>query len=322
VRLNRDHDLVVEGVQPETAAQTTSAAAIAIVTTTSTMSAADWRRRLGKGLNPTRCMVRPGCPGIVPAMFEVRDEGPVRRLTIANPGRRNAVPSGQWGRLEELFTEFEASEQRVLLLTGADGDFCSGADMGSDFIPGAVIDGYAMVERVGAAALALHRSSKPTVAAVDGVAAGAGMNLALGCDVLIASDRARFSEIFVRRGLTLDFGGTWLLPRRIGLARAKELALTGRVFEVAEAERLGLVTRVVPAADLDGVASAVARELAAGAPLAQRFIKAGLDRSFEMSFEEALSYEQTAQAVLFSSADFLEGAASFLQKRDPEFRGR
>lgn len=255
-------------------------------------------------------------------MFEVRDEGSVRRLTIANPGRRNAIPSGQWGRLAELFAEFESSGQRVLLLTGAEGDFCSGADMGSNFVPGAVVDGYAMLDRVGAAALALHRSTKPTVAAVDGVAVGAGMNLALGCDVLIASDRARFSEIFVRRGLALDCGGTWLLPRRIGLARAKELALTGRVFDVAEAERLGLVSRVVPAADLDGVATAVANELAAGAPLAQRFIKAGLDRSFEMSFEEALSYEQTIQAVLLSSADFFEGAASFLQKRDPEFRGR
>jgi 2-(1,2-epoxy-1,2-dihydrophenyl)acetyl-CoA isomerase len=179
-----------------------------------------------------------------------------------------------------------------------------------------------MVDRVSAAALALHRSSKPTVAAVDGVAAGAGLNLALGCDVLIASDRARFSEIFVRRGLTLDFAGTWLLPRRIGLARAKELALTGRMFDVVEAERLGLVARVVAAADLDATAMAMAGELAAGAPLAQRFIKAGLDRSFEMSFEEAVSYEQAAQSLLLSSQDFLEGVASFLQKRDPEFRGR
>ena len=261
-------------------------------------------------------------PGSVPAMFEVRDEGAVRRLTISNPGRRNAVPTGQWGRLAELFAEFESSTQRVLVIVGADGDFCSGADMGSDFVPGAVVDGYAMVDRVGAAARALHRTTKPTVAAVDGVAAGAGLNLALGCDVLIASDRARFSEIFVRRGLTLDFAGTWLLPRRVGLARAKELALSGRVFDVAEADRLGLVSRVVPAAELDAAAMTLAGELAAGAPLAQRFIKAGLDRSFEMSFDEALSYEQTAQALLLSSEDFFEGAAAFLQKRDPEFGGR
>ena len=125
-------------------------------------------------------------------------------------------------------------------------------------------------------------------------------------------------------GLALDFGGTWLLPRRIGLARAKELALTGRVFDVAEAERLGLVNRVVPANDLDGAATtALANELAAGAPLwRRRFIKAGLDQSFEMSFEQALSYERAVQSVLLASEDFFEGAASFLQKRHPEFKGK
>jgi enoyl-CoA hydratase/carnithine racemase len=255
-------------------------------------------------------------------MFEVRDDGPVRRLTISNPGRRNAVPTGQWGRLAELLAEFETSPQRVLLIIGADGDFCSGADLGSEFVPGAVADGYEMVGRVGAAALALHRMTKPTIAAVDGVAAGAGLNLALGCDLLVASTRARFSEIFVKRGLTLDFAGTWLLPRRIGLARAKELALTGRVIDVIEAERLGLVTRVVAPEDLEESAVALARELAAGAPLAQRFVKAGLDRSLEMSFEEALSYEQSAQALLLASQDFFEGVAAFLQKRDPDFQGR
>ena len=255
-------------------------------------------------------------------MFEVSDEGAVRWLTIANPGHRNAIPTGQWGRLAELIAEFEASEERVLVVTGAGEDFCSGADVGSDFIPGSLADGYAMLEQVGAAALALYRCTKPTLAAVDGVAAGAGLNLALGCDVAIASNRARFSEIFVRRGLTLDFGGTWLLPRRIGLARAKELSLTGRVVEAVEAERIGLVGRVVPAADLAEAARTTAVELAAGAPLAQRFVKAGLDRSSEMTFEQALAFEQTAQALLLTSEDFIEGVVSFVEKRPPEFHGR
>ena len=255
-------------------------------------------------------------------MFEVSDEGAVRWLTIANPGHRNAIPTGQWGRLAELIAEFEASEERVLVVTGAGEDFCSGADVGSDFIPGSLADGYAMLEQVGAAALALYRCTKPTLAAVDGVAAGAGLNLALGCDVAIASDRARFSEIFVRRGLTLDFGGTWLLPRRIGLARAKELSLTGRVVDAVEAERIGLVGRVVPSADLAEAARTTAVELAAGAPLAQRFVKAGLDRSSEMTFEQALAFEQTAQALLLTSEDFIEGVVSFVEKRPPEFHGR
>ncbi|HAX82631.1 MAG TPA: enoyl-CoA hydratase [Actinobacteria bacterium] len=255
-------------------------------------------------------------------MFEVRDDGAIRWLVIDNPGRRNAVPTGQWGRLAELITEFEASESRVLVVTGAGEDFCSGADVGSDFSPGSVAAGYAMLEQVGAAALALHRCTKPTLAAVDGVAAGAGLNLALGCDVAIASDRARFAEIFVRRGLTLDFGGTWLLPRRIGLARAKELSLTGRMVDATEAERIGLVGRVVPAADLAEVARTTAAELASGAPLAQRFVKAGLDRSSEMTFEQALSFEQTAQALLLTSEDFTEGVVSFVEKRPPQFHGR
>lgn len=255
-------------------------------------------------------------------MFEVRDEGAIRWLVIDNPGRRNAIPTGQWGRLAELITEFEASESRVLVVTGAGEDFCSGADVGSDFSPGSLAAGYAMLEQVGAAALALHRCTKPTLAAVDGVAAGAGLNLALGCDVAIASDRARFAEIFVRRGLTLDFGGTWLLPRRIGLARAKELSLTGRMVDAAEAERIGLVGRVVSAADLADVARTTAAELASGAPLAQRFVKAGLDRSSEMTFEQALSFEQTAQALLLTSEDFIEGVVSFVEKRPPRFNGR
>ncbi len=102
------------------------------------------------------------------------------------------------------------------------------------------------MKEVGAAAMALHRLTKPAIAAVDGVAVGAGMNLALGCDVVIATERARFSEIFVKRGLTVDFGGSWLLPRIVGMQRAKDLALSGRIVEAEEAFRIGLVTEVVP----------------------------------------------------------------------------
>ena len=148
------------------------------------------------------------------------------------------------------------------------------------------------------------------------------MNLALGCDLLLASDRARFTEVFVRRGLTVDFGGTWLLPRRIGLARAKELALSGRILSAQEAFDYGIVSRVVPEQKLQSEVAALAAELAAGAPLAQRFIKAGLDRSFEMSFEEALAYEAQAQAILLTSVDAVEGLISFLEKRPPEFKGK
>ncbi len=257
-------------------------------------------------------------------MLKTHDDGPVRWLTIDNPGRRNAIPSEGWEYLAELLQEFEVSDQRTLVIVGEGEDFCSGADLGGDI--GATVmtapGRYEGMLRVGSAARALHGTSKPTVAAVDGVAVGAGMNLALGCDIVIASDRARFSEIFVRRGLTVDFGGTWLLPRLVGLARAKEIALTGRIISAEEALAYGMVADVVPATDLRSEAGSIAATLAAGAPLAQRFIKAGLDRALEMSFTDGLAYEEQAQSILLMSEDVIEGVASFLQKRDPEFKGR
>ncbi|MDX1691054.1 MAG: enoyl-CoA hydratase-related protein [Acidimicrobiia bacterium] len=255
-------------------------------------------------------------------MFPITDDGPVRTLTIDNPQRRNAIPFDRWLDLRDAFDDFEASDQRVLVVTGAGDDFCSGADLGDGAVLETSAVRYESMRRVNAAARALHRTTKPTVAAVDGVAVGAGLNLALGCDVAVVTDRARFSEIFVRRGLTVDFGGTWLLPRRVGLARAKELALTGRVFDAAEALAYGLVLEVVPAGELVDRVGRLAADLAEGAPLAQRFIKAAIDRSFDLTFEQALALEAQTQTVCLSSEDALEGIAAFIQKRDPEFKGR
>jgi 2-(1,2-epoxy-1,2-dihydrophenyl)acetyl-CoA isomerase len=255
-------------------------------------------------------------------MFTIGDSGPVRTLTIDNPSRRNAVPREGWLEMARHLEEFAASQQRVMVITGAGGDFCSGADLAGD-IAGldSAVTRYRWMENVAAAARALHGLAKPTVAAVAGVAVGAGMNLALACDVVIAADDARFSEIFVRRGLTVDFAGTWLLPRLVGLARAKELALTGRMVGAAEALEMGLVASVVPSAGLAAAAAETAASLAAGAPVAQRFVKTGFDRSFGMSFEEALEFESQAQSICLGSADVVEGIAAFLEKRDPDFEG-
>ncbi len=256
-------------------------------------------------------------------MFQITDDGPVRTLVIDNPSRKNAVPATGWTELAGHLEGFEGSTQRALIITGAGGDFCSGADLGGDqFAESSVTSRYADMRAVGRAATALHRLSKPTVAAVEGVAVGAGMNLALGCDVVIASRTARFSEIFVKRGLTVDFGGTWLLPRLVGLAVARELALTGRMVDGEEAGRLGLVSRVVAPDELAAAATDTAAELAAGAPLAQRFIKTALNRSLDFTFEQALAYEDQAQAICLSSEDVVEGVSAFLAKRDPDFRGR
>lgn len=242
---------------------------------------------------------------------------------MSSPSARNAVPQSGWGDLADAFNQFEASGQRVLVITGVDGDFCAGADMkrGAIAAPSAA-ENAARMRRTNSAAIALHRLSKPTIAAVDGVAVGAGMNLALGCDIVIATDRARFSEIFVKRGLTIDFGGTWLLPRLVGLAKARELALTGRVFGAPEALDIGMITEMVASNELEGRVGELANELASGAPLAQSIIKRALDRSSSMTFEQALSFEEQAQAILLGSEDLTEGAAAFVQKREPDFKGR
>ncbi len=140
---------------------------------------------------------------------------------------------------------------------------------------------------VGAVAAALHRLHKPSIAKVSGVAAGAGCNLALGCDLIVASDEARFSEIFARRGLSIDFGGSWLLPRLVGLHKAKELALLADIISAEEAARIGIVNRVVPAGDLDGFVADWAQRLAAGPPIALSLTKTMLNNSFSVSFDQA-----------------------------------
>lgn len=258
-----------------------------------------------------------------PPFLRIVDHGAVRWLTLNNPQRRNALPRNGYQLLADAFDVFEGSDQRALVLTGAGGHFCAGADLAEAPTAGdGAAENLKAMKVVSGAATALHRLSKPTLAAVDGVAVGAGMNLALGCDIVIATEAAIFAELFVRRGLTLDFGGSWVLPRLVGLARARELALTGREVGAAEALAMGLISRVVPAGKLETEAGETAEALAAGAPLAQEFVKRGLDRASSMTFEQAVRFEDQAQAVLLSSEDFIEGVEAFFAKRPPRFQGR
>jgi enoyl-CoA hydratase/carnithine racemase len=251
------------------------------------------------------------------------DDGEIRRLTFNRPERKNAVPPEGWPALRDAFADFEKSEARVLIVTGAEGEFCAGADLdrSGSALQESVTHRHRRMKTVGEAASALHRTTKPTIAAVDGVAVGAGMNIALGCDVVIASSRARFSEIFVRRGLTVDFGGTWLLPRIVGLQRAKELALSGRIVEAEEALAIGLVVELVPPDELADRARSIAESFLLGAPIAQMFAKQGLNASFESSFADSLSWEGQSQAIALGTTDSEEGVAAFLEKRAPSWRG-
>lgn len=257
-------------------------------------------------------------------MVRTEDRQRVRWLTLDWPGRRNAIPPDGWNELVEAFADFEGSSNRVMVISGANGDFCSGADLAADerSAGAGVLRRHVDMKRVEMAATALHRISKPTIAAVDGVAVGAGMNLALGCDVVLATTRARFAEIFVKRGLTVDFGGSWLLPRHVGLQRAKELALSGRMVGADEARSIGLALEVVAPEELESAAEAMANSFLLGAPIGQRFTKQAIDNGTTVGFSEALAYEGQAQAICLSSADAREGLAAFLEKRPPGFTGR
>jgi enoyl-CoA hydratase/carnithine racemase len=148
------------------------------------------------------------------------------------------------------------------------------------------------------------------------------MNLALSCDLIAASDDARFSEIFAKRGLSLDFGGSWLLPRLIGLHRAKELALLAEIIDAGRAAELGLVNRVVADGELDALVDDWATRLAGGPPIALAMSKRMLNNSFSVTLEEALEDEGLSQTVNFATKDTPEAIAAFMQKRDPEFHGR
>lgn len=247
--------------------------------------------------------------------------GGVATVTMANPRHKNAVTHAMWGELAEVFGWIAATpEVRVMVLTGAGSDFCSGADL-TGGLEGSERDGVAMMEHTNAAGRALAAIGQPTIARVDGVAVGAGMNLALGCDLVVASDRARFSEIFARRGLSLDLGGSWLLPRRVGMHKAKELALLAPIIEAAEAERMGLVNRVVPVEELDAAVGEWVGRLADGPPIALAQSKALLDEAPHRSFDQALDAEADAQCRNFGTADLAEALQAFTEKRAPVYRG-
>ncbi len=248
-------------------------------------------------------------------------------VTLNRPDKKNAMTVSMWRELITVFDEVEENaDDRALVITGAGDGFCSGADLtdadAAASLQEGIGGGILHMRLVGRCAQRLHELRTPTVAAVNGVAAGAGCNLALGCDLVVASDRARFSEIFSKRGLSIDFGGSWLLPRLVGLHRAKELAFLAEIVDAAEAERIGLVNRVVPHAELAPTVADIARRLAALPPVQVAVTKRLLNQSLSVSMAEALEFEAVAQTMNFQSADTAEAVAAFVLKREPKFSGR
>lgn len=255
--------------------------------------------------------------------IEVTRHDGVVTITLNRPTKKNAATRQLWAEmLAELREIAGRADDRVVIITGAGGEFCAGADLWESSGAAAPRHGLAAMRSIGDVALALHRLPQPTIAKVRGVAVGAGCNLAFGCDLVVAGTTARFSEIFTNRGLSLDFGGSFLLPRRVGLHIAKEIAFFGDILSAAEAEQYGLVNRVIDDGELDSFVAGWAARLAAAPPIALAQTKRMLNCSSTVSMEQALDDEGAAQAVNFGTRDTVEAIAAFAEKRVPTFQGR
>ena len=258
-------------------------------------------------------------------MIETKTGAHVTTITLNRPEKLNAFAGTMREELRDAILAADADgECRVVVITGAGRAFCAGGDV--EYMAALQRErDFASFRRLLDAGrdvvLAIATSRKPIVAAVNGVAAGAGCNLALACDYRIASDRATLGETFVRIGLHPDWGGTWLLPRLVGPGLALELLVTGRMVDAPEALAIGMVDRVVPAAELAGATEALARSFAAAPPIAVRGIKRALGHADHEALRAQLELEAEHQLAAFGSRDGAEGLRAFFEKRTPAFEG-
>jgi 2-(1,2-epoxy-1,2-dihydrophenyl)acetyl-CoA isomerase len=253
-------------------------------------------------------------------LLDISDGG-VAVVTLNRPDAMNAINNDLKIELLDAMRQVaHDSAVKAVVLTGAGRAFCAGGDvkeMGGSRAPVEMRD--RMRRYLHEALLLIYKMEKPVIAAVNGFAVGAGCNLALACDIILASEQAKFSEIFVKVGLVPDAGGFFLLPRLIGMPKAKELVFRGNTIDAREAERIGMINAVHPAEDLMGQALAMANELADGPARAIGIAKTMLHQSAEMNFPAALDYEAAVQAIVASTDDHREGVKAFAEKRKPKF---
>jgi 2-(1,2-epoxy-1,2-dihydrophenyl)acetyl-CoA isomerase len=255
--------------------------------------------------------------------YEVAER--IATITIDRPDVKNALGPDEWKALRARVAEAGGDQEvRVVVITGAGGNFSAGGDLKTMperlALPrdvrraNLIVDAQLVPE--------LRALPKPVLAMIDGVAVGAGLSLALGCDLRIAASRARLGAAFHRVGLTADFGLSWLLPRVVGPTRAMDLLMRAEPIDAAQAEAIGLVTRVVESERLVEETYAYARRLADGPPIAQGLTKRGLHLALESSLGAAIEWEADAQATCSHTDDAHEGVHAFLERRKPVFTGR
>jgi enoyl-CoA hydratase len=261
-------------------------------------------------------------------LYEV--DAHVAVVTLNRPDRLNAATFDLGEQLVAALAEAESDDEvRVVVLTGAGKGFCAGDDVeaawGDPRMAAILRDLGSVRPPMTPESSALLGMTKPTIAAVNGVAVGIGMDLAVSCDVRVASERARFGLLYVKMGLMADLPSYWRLPQLVGYEKAAELLMTGDMIDAAEAQRIGLVSRVVAPDDLLPATRELATRIAANAPLAVRHVKEGLRRGVGRGYADladVATFVGNGLARLFATADHKEAAAAFLEKRDPTFTGR
>ncbi len=255
----------------------------------------------------------------------VESEGHVTTITLNRPERLNAISGPMLSGLSRALMAAEAdSDTRVIVLTGAGRGFCAGLDLkrqaeGNDSIGSGASK---MFDLRNAPPIVIHNVDKPIICALNGAAAGYGMDLALGCDIRIASDQAKLAAVFTRRGVLPESGGTWLLPRLIGWAKSAEIAFKGETLSADRCLEFGLVNKVVPHDELMATTREWAAEIAANAPMAVQATKRMMRLGLEETFEANVNHVYLALLPLFRSNDFREGMQAFIERREPAFTGR